>query len=138
MPDKFVAPIENFVRVSKARMLAVHQEATKRTIDIAQTPVAKGGRMHVDTGFLRASGQASLTGMPTGPVRGEAKGNYDFNQSQATLVIASAKIGSTIFFGWTAAYARIREYKDAFVRMAVQQWPSTVARVVAELKQRIK
>ena len=35
-----------------------------------QGPVAaagEGGRMRVDTGFLRASGQLSFNGMPTGP-----------------------------------------------------------------------
>lgn len=137
----FVAPIDNFVRVSLERMAAVHKEATKRTIDIAQTPMAKGGRMRIDTGFLRASGQVSLTGMPTGPTRGnpdDGKNVYQSNEPQIAIVIAGAKLGSTIFFGWTAAYALARESKDAFLRLAVQQWPQTVARVTEELKQRIK
>jgi hypothetical protein len=93
--------------------------------------------MRVDTGFLRASGQASLDGMPSGPARGEATGNYEFDPNVSTLVIARAKLGGKIWFGWTANYARPREAKDAFLRMAVQRWKSIVSQVVTELKQRI-
>ena len=135
--QNFTATVAKWVRNSEARLDGVHKEATKRTIDIAQTPVAKGGRMRVDTGFLRASGQASLTGMPSGPSRGEKTGKYDFNPNAATATIAGAKLGGKIWFGWTANYARPREAKDAFLRMALQQWPATVNAVVAELKRRI-
>jgi len=143
-PDnsKFVAKVEHFVEISEARMVAVQQEATKRTIEIAQRPVAKGGRMRVDTGFLRNSGQASLTGMPSGPSRPTNDvQHYDDGSevSSNTLVtIAQMKLGGTIWFGWRAFYARYREAKDAFLRMAVQRWPQTVAEVVEELKRRIK
>lgn len=141
---KFTAVVDDFVRVSKERETALFQEATKRTIDIANQSVFKGGRMRVDTGFLRASGQASLNGMPSGPTRGDPEAGplyYDDGlevPAETVLTIAKARIGDTIFFGWTANYARAREAKDAFMRIAVQNWPQTVATVLSELKKRIR
>jgi hypothetical protein len=136
--NNFTAQVEDWVRVAQERETAVIQESFKRTIDIAQVPMAKGGRMRVDTGFLRSSGQASLTGLPAGPIRGEKGKTYDPDEGMVTLTIAKLKPGGSIWFGWTAAYARAREAKDAFMRMAVQRWPQTVNEVVAELKKRIR
>lgn len=98
-------------------------------------PTSKGGRMRVDTGFLRASGKASLTGMPTGPVRGEMKepNSYPYNADIAETVIKGVKIGSTIFYGWTANYAKYREAYDGFLYGAIQNWQRIVDKNVAKL-----
>ena len=130
--DKFAAQVARFVTRSKRTATAVFRESTERLIDQAQTPVGAGGRMRVDTGFLRASGQASLSGLPTGPSRRE-EGNGDFNYS---MVIAGAELGGTIWFGWTAEYARIREYHDGFMRGAAQNWQAIVTQVAREAKAR--
>ncbi len=84
--------------------------------------------MRVDTGFLRASGQASLTGLPSGPSdKSEAPGQFDY-----TFVLAQARLGGTIWFGWTANYAIYREFQDGFMRSAAQNWQDIVAQVARE------
>ncbi|MFC0368007.1 HK97 gp10 family phage protein [Methylobacterium isbiliense] len=123
-------------------MTAVFRESAQRVIAEAQKPVAQGGRMRVDTGFLRASGTASLNGLPPATRDRPGEGTFVYNPAAAALVIAGAGIGDTIHFGWTASYARHREYgtssqaPDAFMRTAAQQWPAIVARVSGELQSR--
>lgn len=126
--SSFSAQVAAWVRKSDSRVTAVFRESAQRLIEQAQTPVGAGGKMRVDTGFLRASGQASLTGWPTGPSRrDEGNGNFDY-----TLTIAGAKVGDTIYFGWTAEYARVREFHDGFMRSAAQNWQPIVTAVVKE------
>ena len=123
----------------RKRALAIFRESVQRTIEEAQTPVAKGGKMRVDTGFLRGSGAASLTGMPTGPRRPIEEGaTFDFLGDGVTLTIGRAQLGDTIFFGWSAEYARAREAQDGFLRSAAQNWRPTVAKVTQEAKTRIR
>jgi hypothetical protein len=135
------AQVEKWVLETKRRTLAVRNRSISLLTNAAQLPVAKGGRMRVDTGFLRASGQMSLNGMPSGPVRGDdaaKKFEYDNGQqiTPVNLILVQASLGTDIFFGWTANYARYRESKDAFLRMAVQRWPEFVAQAVREAKSR--
>ena len=142
MPQQgFGATVSNWVREVKARELAVCRESTQRVLDLAQTPTSAGGRMRVDTGFLRASLVLTLghpgfavTFNPGGPAK------VTYNEAATSLVILSAKINDTISAVWTANYAIHREFgangqpPDAFVRMAAQQWAQIVAQVVADLK----
>ena len=141
MSGNFEAQVDAIVAKTEKRMLALMRESIQRTVDDAQLPVAKGGRMRIDTGFLRASGQGSLNGMPTGPVRGESKvkGFYDNGGSTPTiLALAQLQFGAVFFFGWTANYARYRELYDGFLEGAVQKWQQTVDAVAEEIKARIK
>lgn len=150
MPRKsFSASVNDWARKASGRMEMVFKESVQRTLSDAQTPVAQGGRMPVDTSFLRNSLAASLDGMPSGPSRpGEGSGD----PAEVGLVIARARLGGTIWAGWTAAYARRIEYgftgPDAlgrvynqsgvgFLETAAQKWPSTVNAVVAEARRRI-
>lgn len=133
------AVVEDWVMNSKARSEMVWKESTQRLIEEIQTPVAKGGRMRVDTGFLRATGQASLTGLPTGPTRAEDAAKTFHDVPDTTIVtIAKANFGGKIFFGWTANYAKYREYYDGFLRLGVQNWPQIVAGVIKDAKARFK
>ena len=130
----FSAQVDAWARKAHGRSEAVFKTAVQNTFDLAQVPVASGGRMRIDTGFLRASFAASLDGIPSGPSRqGEAKGNPD----DVALTIARLNIGDTIYAGWTANYAAAREAKDGFREAAVQRWPITVAEAAAEAKRRI-
>lgn len=143
MAKKFSAQVDAIILKTDKRMIAMVRESTARTIEIAQRPVAKGGKMRVDTGFLRVSGQLSFTGMPTGPVRGDPRppdteGPTYPDPEAVELKLAGYKLGFTIFFGWTANYARARNAYDGFLDDAVAQWPKTVADVVEEIKRRIK
>lgn len=105
-------------------------------------PVAaagEGGRMRVDTGFLRASGQLSFNGMPTGPSRkpeDAGPGSFKWDGAELNTKLATAEIGATIYWGWTANYAKYREAYDGFMHAALQNWQKTVDAVVAEAKRR--
>ena len=111
-------------------MLAVVQTATQSVIEDAQTLTTKGGRMRIDTGFLRGSGQASLNGWPIGPSRPEdGIGEHD-----SDLVIAGAKLGDAVHFGWTANYARHREELDGFMSLAVARWQVYVRQAIVAAK----
>ena len=132
----FEAQVKELVDNTDDKLLAVFRESIQRVVDVAQTPVAKGGRMRVDTGFLRASGMASTNGMPSGPTRNEAGAQFAYSDADVIVTLARMKPGDTFFFGWTAVYAKYREYEDGFLRLAAQQWPTIVNDVVIEANRR--
>lgn len=125
----FVADIERFVLKSEKRLEAVVKNSIQDVTEMAQTPVGKGGRMRVKTGFLRASGRASTEGFPTGPdVRpADAHDNsYDFDGQAVNAVLINMNLGDTFYFGWTANYAGVREMHDGFLETATQNWQQFV------------
>lgn len=134
----FSASVGEWVRETKARQLAVFRESAQRVVEIAQTPVGAGGNMPVDTGFLRASGVATLSGLP--PLRPTSDGVAALVWDQATvqLVIQQAALTDQITFAYTANYARFQEYGAhgrpgrRFVALAAQQWPRIVEEVARE------
>ena len=134
--SKFTADIDAFILKSNNLMEAVFKESAQRTIEEAQTPRAKGGNMRVDTGFLRNSGKASINALPIGETENTGVMQPDWNDSVASLTINRAKVGDSIYFGWTANYAQARENKDGFVRLAAQNWQKTVNQVARDLKAR--
>ncbi len=140
MVKNFSATLDAWSRKSTQRMNAINRQSIQDTIDAAQLPTAKGGNIRVDTGFLRASGAASNSGMPSGPIRGDVEipNYYSSDSAAAETVIAKTEIGTPFFWGWTAGYARFREYKDGFLRLAAQAWPQTVRKNVQKAKERYK
>lgn len=133
------ADIEDFVRVSEERMLAVMQSSLQDVVDNVQQPVAKGGRMRVRTGFLRASGRASLQGFPSGPsVReSDVPNSYAWDGEAVSATLIKMKFGDTFYFGWTANYAAYRELYDGFLEGAMQNWARIVAFNTDTLRKRI-
>ncbi len=133
------ADIDRIVVNTEKRLLLVMKQSLINIINEMQTPVAKGGKMRVDTGFLRASGQASLNGMPTGtqtkPKDAQA-GSYNWDSGATEATIGGMKFGAILFWSWTANYSRYREAYDGFMYSAVQNWQQTVDKVVAEAKAR--
>lgn len=135
----FSAQVDDIILVNEKRMLALVRESTQRVIDEAQTPVAKGGKMRVDTGFLRASGRIGFNSVPAGVVRdADAKKSYEFDIAPIALELGNIKLGDTVFFTWSANYAAYREAYDGFLSSAVQNWPQIVTQVTEEIRQRIK
>ncbi len=143
------ADIEDIVAVSEKRMIALMRQSLQDVINEAQLATAKGGRMRVDTGFLRASGQASLTGLPTGPsMKPDEATRHSFDDGNAPLhpsVVLllgkgddGLKMGATFYYGWTANYARYRELYDGFLEGALQNWSRIVAFNTDTIRQRIK
>ena len=142
----FEAQVDKIVVNTEKRMNLVMQQSLLNAINEMQVPVAKGGKMRVDTGFLRASGQSSLNGAPTGPsifpkehehLRGQHLGTLDtFKIADTEVTIGKMKFGSTFFWGWTANYAKYREAYDGFMYSVIQNWQQIVNKVVNEAKQR--
>jgi hypothetical protein len=129
---QFSAEVSEFVAATQKRITALGRQSIIELINEAQTPVAKGGRMRVDTGFLRASGALSLSGMPSGPERGDPDKKYS-TAPVAQVELAGWQPGQTIWFGWTANYAKYREAYDGFLFAAVQNWQAIVNRVSARI-----
>ena len=137
----FTADVEDWVRETNERMEAVMRASLNDVVENAQTPVARGGRMRVDTGFLRASGRASLDGWPSGPdVKPPTAGpnSFSYNGEAVVATLSKLKIGDTFYFGWTANYARYRELYDGFLEAAMQNWARIVAFNADTLRKRIK
>ena len=135
MTQKFSAKVHQIIAQNSALLELVFLESVQRTINHAQTPKAKGGKLPLDTGFLRASGRTSFSGMPTGPTRGDKEGSYS---SPDTVNIAGFRLGRAIFFGWTAVYARRQNLYNGFLDSAVNAWQKTVDGVVRDLRGRMK
>ena len=137
------ADIEDIIAVSEKRMIALMRASLQDVINEAQLATGKGGRMRVDTGFLRASGQASLTGLPTGPsMKPDEATRHSVDDGSAatniTVQLGQLKMGATFYFGWTANYARYRELYDGFLEGALQNWSRIVAFNTDTIRQRIK
>lgn len=134
----FSADVSKHISKSSLLLESVFQEATQRTINEAQTPTYKGGNMRVDTGFLRNSGKAQINSVPSGASENTGERLSDWDNTNTVLTINNAKLGDSIYFGWTANYARYRENKDGFVRLAAQNWNRTVQQVVRDLKAKFR
>lgn len=131
----FSAQVSDIVRQNEVLVDALIKQSTQDVIEDAQTPVAKGGRMRVVTGFLRASGQLSLTGMPSGPERGTDGQSYDQSTENIHATLAGVTAGDTLYYGWTAAYAGPREFHDGFLAGALQKWQQIVDKNVRLLEE---
>jgi hypothetical protein len=119
----FTAQIKGFTDRAKEKIEAVVKQSAQEVFSIAQTPVAQGGRMPVDTGFLRNSLIAELNGA-------RVSGGGD----AYVLAVAGMDLGDVIFAGWTAEYARFQEYGTSnfpgrfYMLGAAQQWQAIVAK----------
>lgn len=133
------ADVDEWVQESEARMLAVARESIQDLVNEMQRPREKGGRMPVDTGFLRNTGAANIGSMPTGESDkpDDAKrGQYRWKGDRLVAVLAQLKLGDTIYFGWTAHYARYQELYNGFMEGPLQHWGRIVAFNVDKLKRK--
>ena len=137
----FTAQVDEWVRASEARMLAVVKESTKRTLDRMQKPVAKGGNMPVDTGFLRNSLQAGINMPKPGPTENPGR-PVAYSEADVMLALQGFDLGDTLYLTYSANYARHVEYGAngrpgrGFVRLATQRWQQTVSQVAIEARNR--
>ena len=131
-----VADLEEIIDRTEQKMIDVMRASLKDLVENMQTPPAKGGRMRVDTGWLRNSGRASLEGFPSGvgarpadaPV-GQYTGIYDkWTPGDLDAVLPVMKLGDTFYWGWVANYASVRETYDGFMDLAIQNWQGYVTK----------
>lgn len=112
MAKGFSATVDKWTRKTEARTEAVFKQSAQALFEQAQTTVNEGGKLRIDTGFLRYSFSTSLSGPPTGPsINPYESGSQqaDWNSADTVLTINGAKLGDSIWGGWTASYARVRE-----------------------------
>lgn len=134
--QQFVKQIADWADRTEAAMLDI----TKRSIqDLVenhmQVPRERGGLMPVDTGFLRNSGMAALNAWPVGESdkpEGATRGQFSWDASQLVTVLAALKMGDTLYFGWTAAYARMQELRHGFLANPIMFWSDIVAKNAKE------
>lgn len=137
MAKAFSAQVHDIIRKNERVMTMVAQDSVQRLINATQVPKAKGGKMPVDTGFLRASGRMSLSGVPTGPSR-PAKDVEAAYGSPDTVKVEGLKLGTAIFWGWTAIYARRQELRNGFLSSNLRNWQKFVDESVREVRNRLR
>lgn len=96
---KFIADVERFGTLTVEKMLRVAKQSTDDVVREAQTPVAKGGNMPVDTGALRNSLVTEVNGVEAGA-----------GADSFILGIAQFQLGDVVTVAWTADYAIPRHY----------------------------
>lgn len=135
---KFSAGVSRWTRQQNARINAVFKTASQMVVAQMQELVP------VDTGFCRASIQASLTEMPS--INGNAypkinkPGVYKYKPFEIEMTIKGWTPTHTLYIGYTAAYAKKLEYGHSgqaprgFVRLTAQRWPEIVQQADAEVR----
>jgi len=132
--------VKAFAEKAKLRQQAIFKASAQRLMEETNTPEGQGGKMPVDTGFLRNSAGAS-TERP-----------HESGGQPPALVFLGLQVGQTVWAGWTARYAmrmehgfygedsKGRKYARAgkgFARAAAQNWVFIVETVANEVKDQI-
>jgi len=120
----FAKQMSDHLEKYERRLGAVFRSSVQEMANIASEPRAKGGRMPVDTGMLRASIRAALNGTPSGSSETVAVG------------LAQWQAGDSIRIGWTVNYAWPMEARYGFARGAAEQWERIVDSKAAQAKAR--
>ena len=114
-----LANLDQWALKSAGRMEAVAKQAIQDMTDDIQRPRASGGRMPVDTGFLRNSAGATLDGANLGSLEGS---------------LIRMQLGDAYTFGWGANYARFMNNRYGFLDLPVQDWSRYVFQAVQKVK----
>lgn len=138
----FAESIGRWASQTPARIEAVHKRALEKLAMEMTRTKAEGGNVPVDTGNLYRSLVASTSGMP--PTSDQPSAGSNINS-----VIAVLSTNQPVWFGYTAAYARRRNFGfvgadsrgrvynetgDHFVERAVAMWPEIVRDAVQEVR----
>ena len=123
--------IDQWVAKSQARLDAVWKTAAQDIAREVQTPSAKGGKMRVDSGYLRNSFAADINATPSG------NGETPYTNGPISIVINRAKIGDRVVFGWSAQYSVFVEARFSFLRSAAQNWQQIVDKSAQKVRTRV-
>lgn len=141
LSKNFNGKINKFVENTEELMLDVTKDALQDLIEESTIPVQGGGKMPVDTGFLRLSGMGAINEIPKGETEGrqrlpgEVGEIYKSNPSGSVAsVLAKLKLGDTFYYGWTARYAIYQEFKNGFLVSACAKWQSFIDNSIRKLK----
>lgn len=140
----FSVKLDKIIDNAEKKMFAVFKDSFQDVIEEASTPVGAGGKLRVDTGFLRSTGSGALNAIPEGESEGRKRlpgeigilsdySNYNFTSSLQSLLL-QMKPDDTIYWGWSANYAPVREFYDGFLVSACQNWKTYVDKNTRRLK----
>lgn len=135
----------NFANLVEDEALKVVRQAVQDMIINMQVPVKKGGKMPVDTGFLRWSGAGSVNKIPVGEDKGRDRNEndpatgplLDYVKPQGDFVqneLAKLKTGDTFYWGWTAIYAYVQEMRHGFMESETDKWQEYIDSATKRLK----
>jgi hypothetical protein len=130
----FSRAIDKWVSGSIDRMEAVQKTAAQDLVKEVSTPRDKGGNMPVDTSNLINSLHGNVGSLP----RGSTDGNASFQSGNIALAINKWNAGEALYLGWTAEYAKHMEARYAFMKLAAQNWDSTVMKAARKVKKAVK
>jgi len=132
----FSATVSAWARQTEARTTAVFRDSCQRLVTEMQTPVAQGGNLPVDTGYLRNSLLGSTSSVPS------MRENATSTPDQVVLTIAGLQIGQTFHAGWTANYSRMVHYGTRgsagrlWRDLAAQRWQTIVEASARDIERR--
>lgn len=112
----YSAQVKDWNEKAKRNTDNIMRTSIQELVRDAQTPVAQGGSMPVDTGNLRNSLISGLNGT-FGPE----------DDTSYVLTIANMKRGDTANFAWSAVYARARHYKPESFGQGGGMWRDKAA-----------
>ena len=141
MAKEFSATVAAWVLKTEGLMEAVFKQSVQDVIEDMQKPVAKGGNMPVDLGFLRNSLRVTIGQPASGFLERPSGYNLpDGEDISYQMTIGGAELGDTIYAVYLASYAVHQEYGArgregrGFRRKAAQKWQRIVARNVSKVK----
>ena len=128
--------IDDWVLKAAGRLETVAKTATQAVAENANLHTGRGGRMRIDTGFLRNSIAGKQGSMPSGVSdrATEQKGDASAIETE----IARWDVSKPFFVGWSASYARYREMRDGFLTVEIQNWQKHVDDAIRQAKARIR
>ena len=133
--------VSDWVRKQQRDMAVVVKTAVQDLANSASTPTAQGGRMRVDTGFLRNSIAAAVGHPPHGPSIGPRRTADGLvftdpmgSPSSVSVVLLRWDTKEPLYVGWTASYAKYREAYDGFMEAETSQWRRYVEAARAKVK----
>lgn len=102
-----VADVRRFNSSAVALLTRARNRTVMGVVNEAQRPVGAGGRMPVDTGFLRRSIRAAIGKAP------------DESSGSPLSVLSFARLDQDVYIGWHAEYAWFQELRKGFMRGAL-------------------
>lgn len=124
----FSKQVGGFTQQYRRRMHFIAKTAVQEMATEASIPIAQGGRMPVDTSFLRSSLLAAFDGPPQGPTEGVPITGSPL----AATLIRWDPLTQVFWMGWTAHYASLMELRYGFRTGASERWDTFVQRAASE------
>ena len=132
--------LKKFKIEAEENLLKLMRQSTQDLAREANTPIANGGRMPVDTGFLRNSLVITMDGESDPPFKGQGLNKDQLRAQGRTagpagnlIKLAGSELGDIVYLTWTAHYAMYVERGGRgparlFAQGAADKWPFFVER----------